>query len=612
MRPDAAPVLGVADGSGLNKVIAFFLLAWLALSLGAAQSPPPDEPALERSAPQEKPHAASADQPPPTTAEPAPDAPLPPPSIPPDLQPYQVQMQVGFENDPQFNGEFRRAVLAALREGLERYVGQFWNCTIAEEQGKIFTGLPALRRLRGEALPKDAFPAEAHKVFLLSVHSEGSGYRVAGREWDVITRQLGEMAFQAVAERGEIPEALLAVVHDVFRPIAAVATPKSGGVTLRARGGEFPPPDESWLPLQNGGIFEVYYCFLNKEREIERVQQVPFTYLVVGEEAGRGIARGSVTSGLRTPLTARRRIQPLALGITRRRPETRLTLITRPPARKPLAGVEVEISPVPTLPEDAAKKVLESGAKQDGTAKDPEKEQEKPPAARQPAKLPRLVADRSGVVNLSASASPNGEPVWLFVKSGQALLARVPIVPGAQSAEVLELPDDTLRLEIEGSIATLQAELVDAVARRAVLMSQAKSRAKAGQWEAMSEILKQLDDMPKAGAFAININAIRQPALKAARARRDRTTEERIKKLCDEAAELVTNYLDEEKLKELKEELTELQQLAADEAAADAFAKGGAAKPAKPDGGTKKKTKKKTAPPPAAPAPLPQNPPQGF
>jgi hypothetical protein len=526
-RPDGAPVFGVADGSGLNKVIALLLLACLVLSLGAAQSPPPDEPKQEPSAPQEKP-AASLELPPPIADEPLLDNPTPP--IPPDLQPYQVEMRVGFENDPQFGDEFRRVVLDGSRAGLERYVGQFWNCTVAEEQGKIFTGLPALKRLRGETLPKDAFPAEAHKVFLLSVQSAGSGYRVAGREWDVITRQLGEIMFQSVAERSEIPEALLAVVHDVFRPIAAVETSKSGTVTFRARGGEFPPPDESWLPLQKGRTFEVYYCFLNKEREIERVQQVPFTYLVVGEETGRGIAVGSVTSGLRAPLTARRRIQPLALGITRRRPETRLTLITRPPARKPLAGVEVEISLVPMLPEDAARKAAENGAKKDGAGKDQNKEKAKdePKPAPQPAKLPRLVADRSGVVTLNASASPNGEPVWLFVKSGQALLARVPIVLGAQSAEVLELPDDTLRLEIEGSIATLQAELVDAVARRAVLMAQAKAQAKAGQWEAMGEILKQLDDMPRAGAFAININAIRQPALKAARARRDRTTEERI------------------------------------------------------------------------------------
>ena len=184
-----------------------------------------------------------------------------------------------------------------------------------------------------------------HKVYLLSVQSSGSGYRVAGREWDVVTRQLGEIAFQSAAERDAIPEALLAVLHGVFRPIAAIETSKLGGVTLRARGGEYPPPDESWQPLPKGRVFEVYYCFLNKEREIERVQQVPFTYVAPAEETGRGMARGSVTSGLRAPLTSRRRIQPVALGINQRRAETRLTLITRPPVQAPGGGRGRNLSP---------------------------------------------------------------------------------------------------------------------------------------------------------------------------------------------------------------------------------------------------------------------------
>jgi hypothetical protein len=189
------------------------------------------------------------------------------------------------------------------------------------------------------------------------------------------------------------------------------------------------------------------------------------------------------------------------------------------------------------------------------------------------------VADRNGQVTLNASLSATGRPVWLFVKSGQALLARVPIVPGAQSVETLELPDDTLRLETEGNIASLQAELVDTVARRAVLMSVARARAKAREWEAVAAILKQLDGMPKAPEFGVKINAIRVPALKTARARRDRTTEARIQKLCDELGELVTNYLDEEKTKELREELAEIRQLTADEATVEAQAKAAESKP---------------------------------
>jgi hypothetical protein len=139
-------------------------------------------------------------------------------------------------------------------------------------------------------------------------------------------------------------------------------------------------------------------------------------------------------------------------------------------------------------------------------------------------------------------------------------------------------------------------------------MALAKSRARSEQWEAVAATLKQLDEMPTAAAFAININAIRQPALKAARARRDRTTEERVRKLCDEATELVNNYLDADKLKELKEDLNEMRQIAADEAAAEAKAKAGAGQA---DPAPKKKVKKKSAPPAAAP-PAQPNPQPAF
>jgi hypothetical protein len=212
--------------------------------------------------------------------------------------------------------------------------------------------------------------------------------------------------------------------------------------------------------------------------------------------------------------------------------------------------------------------------------------------------LRRLVADRNGLVVVSASASPAGQPVWLYVRSGQALLARVPFVPGVQSVETLELPDDTLRLETEGRVALLQAELVDAVARRAVLLAQAKGRAKTQDWDGVNEAFRQIDGMRKAPSFTVDINAIRIPALRIAKARRDRTTAARIEKLCDETLELVNNYLDEEKVKEVRDELAEIRQLARDEAAAEGRAKAAVENPAEPamkPAGGKKKTRKKAS-----------------
>src|SRR5262249_28608750 len=156
-------------------------------------------------------------------------------------QPYRVQVQIGFERAAQFGEEFRRSVLDGVREGLDRYVGEFWQCTVAEEQGKSYVGLAALNRLRFETIPRSAVHADIHKVYLLAVQADGARFRIAGRECDTVVRQLGPLAVHSVSETSEIAEGLLAVIRDVFRPVAAIETAKSGIVRLRARGGEFPP-----------------------------------------------------------------------------------------------------------------------------------------------------------------------------------------------------------------------------------------------------------------------------------------------------------------------------------------------------------------------------------
>jgi len=580
------PSVGAAVAGLL--MLTFTLARWSGADESAAR-PEQQLPAKEQqeSAPANEP--PTADESPKSGEAPASAAPQQAAPIPVELQPCRVQVLIAFDNVPEFSAEFRQSVLDGVRDGLERFVGEHWHSMVTEERGKIFSGQAALKRLRVETIPRAAVAEDVQKVYLLHVHSSGAGFDVAGREWDVLTHRLGAVVVNSAYDWREIGETLLAVVHDVYRPVGTVEASKSGAITLRARGGEFPPRDGSWQPLLPGKTFETFYCFLNKDRTIERIQQVPFTFLAPGEGADRGVVSGTLTSGLRAPLTPRRRIQVLALGISRRQTETRLTLITRPPSRKPLAGVEVDVSPGPIIPDESPK------AKESVEERSPKVQDDTNPGPG--SRLPRFVADRNGLVTLKASLSPTGQPVWLFVRSGQALLARVPIVPGAQIVEVLELPDDTLRLETEGNIASLQAELVDAVARRAVLMSLARARAKANDWPAVTELLKQLDEMPKAPVFAAGINAIRVPALKTARARRDRTTEARIQKLCDESAELVTNYLDDDKLKDLREELHEMRQLAVDEAAVEAQAKEAESKPPPPEDEPDSPQDAKAAPP---------------
>lgn len=225
------------------------------------------------------------------------------------------------------------------------------------------------------------------------------------------------------------------------------------------------------------------------------------------------------------------------MAATRQSPRTRLVLTTRAPARRPLGGVEVEIS---TEPQPAA----------------------------QATPIERLVSDRNGMVQLSPKTMAADAPVWLLVRSGQNLLARVPFVPGLRGVEVLELPDDSLRLELEGRVAQLQSELIDTVARRAVLGALVRSRAKAQDWAKADAYLETLAAMPGTGSYLAELTAVRLPGLKAARARKDRATELRMKKLCDDLADLIKTYLNEDQLKELREELAEFKTIAAEDAAA--------------------------------------------
>jgi hypothetical protein len=234
----------------------------------------------------------------------------------------------------------------------------------------------------------------------------------------------------------------------------------------------------------------------------------------------------------------------MAVGIGPHAGSTRLTLLSRGPGHRPLSGVEVEVSPNPVA-----------------------RLADAPPS---PDALAHLVTDRNGLVTLPANLDEENRVVWLYVRSGQALLARVPFLIGAHTAETLELPDDSLRLETEGEIAHLQARLIDAVARRAVLMALVRTRAKERNWDEVEEQFQQVRGVARIQNFRSDLNAIRVPALKAARERKDRTAELRITKLCDETAELIAHYLDEEKVQELREEINELREMAREEAAAAA------------------------------------------
>ncbi len=530
-------------------------LFWVSHHASGFQEPAPTEAAIPQDAPPageapaEVPNDTKptneATPAPPTAAAPAvpPATAVPPPAPPLERVPYRVRIELvvdlGFEDSPATRQRFREELTGLLSD----QVGAFWEFEFSPEGGSWLSSPSDVARRRESDFERYKDTPE-DKVLILGVDGTGNETIATAREWDAATRTLGPLRSRRTSDSRDAVSCAVRVIHAAFRPLVQIEQSKEGTLTLRARSGQIPPHDESWNPLREGTIFEPFYRHLNRERRLEKVVRIPWTYVVSGApvpEEGQAAMR--TVSGLRVPISAkRRRIEAVGLAVPIQEEPTVVRLLTRPPTSKPIVGVEVVARAelfVPIVPEGEAP----------------------------PPPLARLVSDRRGDVTIPYGLVPRGAPVWLFIYSGSQLLGRVPLVSGVRPREELELADDSLRLQVEGEIALLQASLVDLAAQRAVLMALVRKRAADKDFAASDALFKKIDETAKPPALLAELNTIRSPNMKLARDQRDKATEARIKKLCDDTAEIINVHFGPERIAELREEIDELKAVAADEAA---------------------------------------------
>jgi hypothetical protein len=102
---------------------------------------------------------------------------------------------------------------------------------------------------------------------------------------------------------------------------------------------------------------------------------------------------------------------------------------------------------------------------------------------------------------------------------------------------------------------------MDVVAERAVLMSRVRKLAREGDWKQTDALLPQIAKLPTADAYLQQVSNLQIPAVKAARDRQDKATAMRIEHLCKDTRLLVQRYLDEDKMREFREEIAELRRI---------------------------------------------------
>jgi hypothetical protein len=351
------------------------------------------------------------------------------------------------------------------------------------------------------------------KVMLLALAARPGGIAIQVRELDVRTRIWGAEQEALVGQVERVPEEAFLSLTRAFSPLAAVddVGRETKEVLLRFRAGALPPRDPAIRFIAPGAIYRPVLRYSDRLGAWSKSQVVPWTYLYVESLEQQGtLARCKTHSGLRDPVTGRRRgrLESLALAVVRPTGDTLLRLESRVEPKRPLAGYEIF-----AYGPDNKETVL----------------------------LGRT--DREGGLRIE----PFGHPLRLLVvKNGGAFLAKLPLVPGLDDELVASVPDDLERLEVEGFITGMQEYLVDLITRRQILAEIIRKSLADGNLDRAESALKRLQSLEDAETLDLRLK-VEQSRLRS----KDRVIQARIDKLFEDTKTIVGRFIDGRTVEEL-------------------------------------------------------------
>lgn len=456
-------------------------------------------------------------------------APVVRPAEPPwELRPYIVSIEVTISPSSMLTRSLSEQFLAGLRARLEDDFGAMWNLTVVQAPPAGAMPVSRLTEQTDATAKAQWFEHPAEKVVSLAVENPRGEWSFAAREWDRASESLGPMSKGTSIDDRLAVSAAAGVVKEAFRSLVQVDAANGREIVMRLRAGELTPPDAVATPLAPGNFLRPFVRAMNRKGELQKVQMVPWTLLRV-EDVDRARANVLAFSVFPAPVApTKKRMESLAIEARPTHPETTLQVVPRTNKGNPVAGARVEIVDRLAAPND------------------PEVDRT------------LLRTDREGKVTVPADPIPQVR--YAIVHSGTGILARVPFCPGMESFLTIEVNDDGPRLSAEGEVSLLEADLIELVARRKVLLMRAETASKAGKVDDLKLLLAELKALPTQPQYQQRIDLSRTTAVEGAREKKDQVAEARIRKMYAALGESSKTFLDDEKFQQT---LKDLQDIAA-------------------------------------------------
>lgn len=480
-------------------------------------------------------------------------------------RPYRVSVQVGFRGPMTTLSSFRKKTVSSIRSGFTRMYGAMWDATVEDSAWFVPADQWRMERLTVENMARYT-DETTDKVILIAIEDLEAGYQVSCREFDTKVQEYSPVISKRIGNASGVADAACQLGRDSFRPFLLFANPgvdkSKGELEFLLQAGNLIPPDPSAAQIAEGDVLRTFLRQMDRKdpKKVKLLQRLDLCYIrvtafneVLGtaelKDEDAGVTVQGATAAPSNAYTDTSHVRGLLLSHGpvpfggKSRNLMQIGLRQRPIASKSRVRMVLqnrEDRPLICARVDVVQKLRQTDVS------------DIPPR--------RVLTGRDGDLHLDVD--PKNPTFWLYVYSGTILLARVPYAPGLIPEEVMKLPDDSLRLGVEGELYLMRDELVDMVAEKAVYMSIAKKASEAKDGEGFKQVLGQLSSLPGKEYFQLRLNETRAPAIDKATRTKNSGAKRRIEQLCTKMGDSVTTFFSSERILKDATDLSKLRQSA--------------------------------------------------
>jgi hypothetical protein len=432
----------------------------------------------------------------------------------------------------------------------------------------------------------EALLRDKDKIVMVSIDRRGELISIGVKELDAFVRRIGLMESMQVQSLGELPQAVSFLQRRAFTPMARIEDNDNKTAVLRVRAAGLAASEDSPVHIRAGDVVAPYVRRDDLNGNPTQLQSLAFTYIAITEPIDSARYYGAIFAASRGALVAakNRRTRRVALKIQPRFPASQLKLGIRQMPSSVVPGAEIYLrtpgsedltmvgrtdwrgiidvqqTKAPTITyELPTYSTVASIAKARSTVANgdpiPEGEEPQETELSKEEKLQRL-REKPPTNTIQINV-----PLYLYyIKNGETLLARLPIITGYRELEKADLPDDRRRLQAEGFLKGLQGEVLDVVARRKILEARIRRKLDEGKLDDAASLVDELRKVKNYEEMSAQIQGIQRRAFATESGYVPAPVVERIDRMLNSTRSLMAQYLQTDLVRELEVKLIEAKQ----------------------------------------------------